>query len=90
LASQILFLHALFVIIGPQGIFLFHVGMFSFLSDAFSHVSPLLQILFSLSGVALSLIPTTVPVLLSMALGTALCSNSANTVNELAGSGGVR
>jgi protoheme IX farnesyltransferase len=36
-----------------------------------------------MSGVALSPIPTTVPVLLSTALGTALCSASANTLNQL-------
>ena len=36
-----------------------------------------------MSGVALSPIPTTVPVLLSTALGTALCSASANALNQL-------
>jgi protoheme IX farnesyltransferase len=36
-----------------------------------------------MSGVALSPLPTTVPVLLSTALGTALCSASANTLNQL-------
>jgi len=36
-----------------------------------------------MSGVALSPIPTTVPVLLSTALGTLLCSASANALNEL-------
>lgn len=36
-----------------------------------------------MSSVALSPIPTTVPVLLSTALGTALCSASANTLNQL-------
>ena len=36
-----------------------------------------------MSGVALSPIPTTVPILLSTALGTALCSASANTLNQL-------
>jgi protoheme IX farnesyltransferase len=36
-----------------------------------------------MSGVALSPIPTTVPVLLSTALGTALCSAGANALNQL-------
>ena len=36
-----------------------------------------------MSGVALSPIPTSLPVLLSTALGTALCSASANTLNQL-------
>jgi heme o synthase len=36
-----------------------------------------------MSGVALSPIPTTVPILLSTALGTALCSASANALNQL-------
>jgi protoheme IX farnesyltransferase len=40
-------------------------------------------VLVAMSGVALSPIPTTVPVLLSTALGTALCSASANTLNQL-------
>jgi protoheme IX farnesyltransferase len=35
------------------------------------------------AGVALSPLPTTVPVLLSTALGTALCSAAANTLNQL-------
>ncbi|KAJ7178638.1 protoheme IX farnesyltransferase [Mycena crocata] len=43
----------------------------------------LLMTLTTMSGVALSPIPTTVPVLLSAALGTALCSASANTLNQL-------
>ena len=41
------------------------------------------NVLVAMSGVALSPIPTTVPVLLSMALGTALCSASANALNQL-------
>ncbi|KAI0249862.1 UbiA prenyltransferase family-domain-containing protein [Lactifluus subvellereus] len=41
------------------------------------------NVLVAMSGVALSPIPTTVPVLLSTALGTALCSASANTLNQL-------
>ncbi|KAF8622545.1 hypothetical protein AX15_006900 [Amanita polypyramis BW_CC] len=36
-----------------------------------------------MSGVALSPTPTTLPVLLSTAIGTALCSASANTLNQL-------
>ena len=36
-----------------------------------------------MSGVALSPLPTTVPVLLSTAIGTALCSASANTLNQI-------
>ncbi|KAF8501444.1 UbiA prenyltransferase family-domain-containing protein [Russula emetica] len=41
------------------------------------------NVLVAMSGVALSPIPTTVPILLSTALGTALCSASANTLNQL-------
>ncbi|KAH8981599.1 protoheme IX farnesyltransferase [Lactarius hatsudake] len=41
------------------------------------------NVLVAMSGVALSPLPTTVPVLLSTALGTALCSASANTLNQL-------
>jgi heme o synthase len=41
------------------------------------------NVLVAMSGVALSPIPTTVPVLLSTALGTALCSASANALNQL-------
>jgi len=41
------------------------------------------NVLVAMSGVALSPIPTTVPVLLSTALGTALCSASANSLNQL-------
>ena len=41
------------------------------------------NVLVAMSGVALSPLPTTVPVLLSAALGTALCSASANTLNQL-------
>ena len=41
------------------------------------------NVLVAMSSVALSPIPTTVPVLLSTALGTALCSASANTLNQL-------
>ncbi|KAI0709870.1 protoheme IX farnesyltransferase [Earliella scabrosa] len=37
----------------------------------------------AMSGVALSPLPTTVPVLLSTAIGTALCSASANTWNQI-------
>lgn len=36
-----------------------------------------------MSGVALSPLPATVPILLSTAVGTALCSASANTLNQL-------
>lgn len=36
-----------------------------------------------MSGVALSPLPTTVPILLSTAVGTALCSASANSLNQL-------
>lgn len=36
-----------------------------------------------MSGVALSPLPTTLPILLSTALGTVLCSASANTLNQL-------
>ncbi|KAI0636180.1 protoheme IX farnesyltransferase [Trametes polyzona] len=42
-----------------------------------------LVVLTAMSGVALSPLPTTVPVLLSTALGTALCSASANTFNQV-------
>ncbi|KAF8638183.1 hypothetical protein AX17_002380 [Amanita inopinata Kibby_2008] len=42
-----------------------------------------LVVLTAMSGVALSPAPTTLPVLLSTALGTALCSSSANTLNQL-------
>jgi protoheme IX farnesyltransferase len=42
-----------------------------------------LVMLTSMSAVALSPLPTTVPILLSTAIGTALCSASANTLNQL-------
>ncbi|OJT09533.1 Protoheme IX farnesyltransferase, mitochondrial [Trametes pubescens] len=42
-----------------------------------------LVVLTAMSGVALSPLPTSVPVLLSTALGTALCSASANTFNQV-------
>ncbi|KAI0951560.1 hypothetical protein AcW1_008575 [Taiwanofungus camphoratus] len=42
-----------------------------------------LNVLAAMTGVALSPLPTTVPVLLSTAVGTALCSASANTLNQL-------
>lgn len=42
-----------------------------------------LVVLTAASGVALSPMPTTLPILLSTALGTALCSASANTLNQL-------
>lgn len=42
-----------------------------------------LVMLTATSGVALSPLPTTLPILLSTALGTALCSASANTLNQL-------
>ncbi|PFH45251.1 hypothetical protein AMATHDRAFT_78071 [Amanita thiersii Skay4041] len=42
-----------------------------------------LVVLTAMSGVALSPYPTTLPVLLSTAFGTALCSASANTLNQL-------
>jgi protoheme IX farnesyltransferase len=41
------------------------------------------NVLVAMSGVALSPLPTTVPVLLSTALGTLLCSASANALNQL-------
>ncbi|KAJ7158931.1 UbiA prenyltransferase family-domain-containing protein [Mycena filopes] len=43
----------------------------------------LLMVLTTMSGFAISPLPATVPVLLSTALGTALCSASANTLNQL-------
>ncbi|KAF8902432.1 UbiA prenyltransferase family-domain-containing protein [Gymnopilus junonius] len=43
----------------------------------------ILVVLTSMSGVALSPYPTTIPVLLATALGTVLCSASANTLNQL-------
>ncbi|KAJ6578612.1 UbiA prenyltransferase family-domain-containing protein [Mycena sp. CBHHK59/15] len=43
----------------------------------------LLVVLTTMSGVALSPLHATVPTLLSTALGTALCSASANTLNQL-------
>ncbi|KAJ3734162.1 protoheme IX farnesyltransferase [Lentinula guzmanii] len=42
-----------------------------------------LNVLTAMSGVALSPLPTTVPVLLATAVGTALCSASANTLNQI-------
>ncbi|OBZ72666.1 Protoheme IX farnesyltransferase, mitochondrial [Grifola frondosa] len=42
-----------------------------------------LVVLTAMSGVALSPLPTSVPVLLATAIGTALCSASANTLNQL-------
>ena len=42
-----------------------------------------LVVLTAMSGVAMSPLPTSVPVLLSTALGTALCSASANAFNQL-------
>ncbi|EGN99002.1 hypothetical protein SERLA73DRAFT_160584 [Serpula lacrymans var. lacrymans S7.3] len=42
-----------------------------------------LVVLTAMSGVALSPLPATVPALLSTAVGTALCSASANTLNQL-------
>lgn len=42
-----------------------------------------LVVLTAMSGVALSPLPATVPILLSTAIGTALCSASANTLNQL-------
>ena len=42
-----------------------------------------LMVLTAMSGVAMSPLPTTVPVLLATALGTALCSASANTLNQI-------
>lgn len=42
-----------------------------------------LVVLTAMSGVALSPLPATMPVLLSTALGTALCSASANTLNQI-------
>ncbi|OCH94900.1 protoheme IX farnesyltransferase [Obba rivulosa] len=43
----------------------------------------ILVVLTAMSGVALSPLPTTVPVLLATAIGTALCSASANTLNQM-------
>ncbi|KAK7046873.1 mitochondrial Protoheme IX farnesyltransferase [Favolaschia claudopus] len=43
----------------------------------------LLMVLTAMTGVALSPLPATVPTLLSTAVGTALCSASANTLNQL-------
>ncbi|KAF8962687.1 UbiA prenyltransferase family-domain-containing protein [Flammula alnicola] len=43
----------------------------------------ILVVLTAMSGVALSPLPATLPVLLSTALGTALCSASANTLNQI-------
>jgi protoheme IX farnesyltransferase len=42
-----------------------------------------LNVLTAMSGVALYPLPTTVPILISTALGTALCAASANTLNQL-------
>ncbi|RXW15921.1 hypothetical protein EST38_g9929 [Candolleomyces aberdarensis] len=42
-----------------------------------------LVMLTSMSAVALSPLPTTVPILLSTAVGTALCSASANSLNQI-------
>lgn len=42
-----------------------------------------LNVLTAMSGVALSPLPTTVPILFSTAIGTALCSASANSLNQL-------
>ncbi|KIK10320.1 hypothetical protein K443DRAFT_81125 [Laccaria amethystina LaAM-08-1] len=42
-----------------------------------------LVVLTAMSGVALSPLPTTIPILLSTAVGTALCSASANTLNQI-------
>lgn len=42
-----------------------------------------LNVLAAMSGVALSPLPATMPVLLSITLGTTLCSASANALNEL-------
>ncbi|KAF9223566.1 protoheme IX farnesyltransferase [Gyrodon lividus] len=43
----------------------------------------ILVVLTATSGVALSPLPTTLPILLSTALGTALCSASANALNQI-------
>lgn len=43
----------------------------------------MLVVLTAMSGVALSPLPTTIPILLSTALGTTLCSASAMTLNQL-------
>lgn len=47
-----------------------------------SHLTTLV-VLTAMGGVALSTLPTTVPVLLATAMGTALCSASANTLNQI-------
>src|SRR3984957_895502 len=46
------------------------------------HLS-ILAVLTTMSGFALSPLPTTVPILLSTGVGTALCAISANTLNQL-------
>lgn len=43
----------------------------------------ILVVLTAMGGVAVAPLPTTLPVLLSTALGTALCSASANTLNQV-------
>ncbi|RDB31028.1 Protoheme IX farnesyltransferase, mitochondrial [Hypsizygus marmoreus] len=43
----------------------------------------ILVVLTAMSGVALSPLPATVPILLSTAIGTALCAASANALNQL-------
>ncbi|TFK50074.1 farnesyltransferase [Heliocybe sulcata] len=43
----------------------------------------ILVVLTAMSGVAMSPLPATVPVLLSTAMGTALCAAAANTLNQL-------
>lgn len=43
----------------------------------------MLNVLAAMTGVALCPLPTTVPVLLATALGTTLCSASANTLNQI-------
>ncbi|KAG6336373.1 hypothetical protein ID866_2730 [Astraeus odoratus] len=43
----------------------------------------ILVVLTAASGVAMSPLPTTLPILLSTAIGTALCSASANTLNQI-------
>ena len=57
------------------------LGVYSQLSK--SRLTSLI-VLTAMSGVALSPLPATVPILLSTALGTALCCASANTLNQLA------
>jgi len=63
------------------------IGSVSELFKIYSQLSKsrltFLVVLSSMAGVAMCPLPTTVPILLSTALGTALCSAAANTFNQL-------